>query len=101
MRLSLDWSTGPPMKTRHLLSPRSSKSRYSRGGTPTVSVSSPGDRFLADLARWASMPHGAAIPADERLRTAIELYSASFAESSRRARFLTLVMVLEVLSEDQ
>lgn len=70
-------------------------------GTPTVSVSSPGDRFLTDVTRWASMPHGAAISADERLRTAIELYSASFVESSRRARFLALVMVLEVLSEHQ
>lgn len=70
-------------------------------GTPTVSVSSPGDRFLADLAGWASVPHSAAVPSDERLRTAIELYSAAFAESSRRARFLTLVMVLEVLTDPE
>lgn len=70
-------------------------------GTPTVSVSSPGVQFLTEMAGWASRPFAAAVAADERLRTAIELYSGSFAESSRRARFLTLVMVLEVLTERQ
>jgi len=68
-------------------------------GTPTVSISNPGNSFLADLAYWVGDPRSALLSADERLRTAIELYSASFTESSRRARFLTLVMVLEVLTE--
>ena len=34
---------------------------------------------------------------DQRLETAFDLFSASYAESSERARFLTLVMVLESL----
>ena len=40
-----------------------------------------------------------ALQADEKLRTALELYGAFFTEGSQRARFLTLVMVLEALSE--
>jgi hypothetical protein len=57
----------------------------------------------ADIA--ASIEHGmraanpAALVDDPRLQTAMELYGAAQTESTGRARFITLMMVLEALAE--
>lgn len=43
--------------------------------------------------------HPVALLEDQKLQTALELYGAYFTESSARAKFISLVMVLEALAE--
>ena len=56
------------------------------------------DAVKKALSNGIASPQPAADAADERLATALDLYLSHFYESSIRARFLTLVTVLEVLA---
>jgi hypothetical protein len=67
-------------------------------GTATVTVSEPAARFLPCLAQSLENPATAHLFDDERLRTAIQLFSDSHREVSLRSRFLTYVIALEVLT---
>ena len=58
----------------------------------------PAQELLDQLAGRAVAPPALQLASDDRLQTAVELYSASFVESSKRARLLTLVMAMEVLA---
>ena len=59
------------------------------------------DQFYSRLAEGISIPHCAEIITDDKLKTALDLYAAYFYEHSANARFLTLVMALETLTDSQ
>ena len=59
------------------------------------------DQFYSRFAEGISIPHGTEIITDAKLKTALDLYAAYFYEHSANARFLTLVMALETLTDNQ
>ncbi len=58
----------------------------------------PATSALNSLIQGASFPGSDKLSADDRLNTALSLYSAHFTEQSAAARFLTLIMALEALA---
>jgi hypothetical protein len=67
-------------------------------GAPSVSVGTQAADFLGAFVEGAMAAHSDRLAADERVRTAIDLYSAYWQETSSNGRFLTLVMALEALT---
>lgn len=65
----------------------------------TVSTSIHAEDFAAALVEGLGFREPSALLVDQRLLTALDLYRAHFSEATPRARFLTLVMVLEALAE--
>jgi hypothetical protein len=64
-----------------------------------ASVSEPHELFGRPLVQALSSPSTEILYSDERLRTAVQLFSEAHREVSTRARFLTHVIALEVLTE--
>ncbi len=54
--------------------------------------------FLCQLAEYATSGKVEPLATNERLRTAVELYSASFIETSERTKLITLVMAIVELT---
>jgi hypothetical protein len=67
-------------------------------GAPSVQITTPASDFLAILVKGALEPNSHQLPVHERVRTAVDLYSAYWYEASPNARLLTLVMALEALT---
>jgi len=66
---------------------------------PTISAPFSGEEVFESIIEGISFDHGDKIIQDKKLKVAIELYGAYFTENSDNARFLTLVMALEVLTD--
>ena len=71
---------------------------FSVVGTPSIRVGIGAEDFRALLTDGMSHAGADKILRDDNLRTALDLYAAHFSEHSVKARFLTLVMALECLS---
>ncbi|EAQ95972.1 hypothetical protein [Congregibacter litoralis] len=69
-------------------------------GPATVTMGNTSTQFLEHI-RDALLRGGADARASESLRTALDLYAGFFSESSSNAKFLSLMMVLEVLAGDR
>jgi hypothetical protein len=69
-------------------------------GKPTIILQIKDQDIMVRLAEALNFPHAERICEDAKLQLGFEIYSSSFFESSRKARFLTLVMVLEALTPD-
>jgi hypothetical protein len=67
-------------------------------GDVSVAVSRGREQVAESLAHGLRQPGTASAYADERLKTAIELFSDSDRESSLRSKFVTLISALEVLA---
>jgi hypothetical protein len=78
--------------------PRGKTIRFLELGDVTVSVSTPASVALESLSLGLMNPQCTELAGDERLATALELYNEYFYETSARAKFLTLAMILEVLA---
>lgn len=72
---------------------------WSEGGVATVVTSTPAVEILRLLCEGVAFPRSEAVYNNEKLRLALELYATYFTEPSPRAKFLSLVMVLEALTE--
>jgi hypothetical protein len=72
--------------------------RFATVGDVSLSVSRGREQVAASLAEGLRQPGTASAYADERLKTAIELFSDSDRESSLRSKFVTLISALEVLA---
>jgi len=73
--------------------------RFMGIGDARATVTEPSSLFGVAFVRALSEPQTAILYLDERLRTAVQLFSDSHREVSGRSRFLTYVIALEVLSE--
>jgi hypothetical protein len=67
-------------------------------GDASLIVSRGREQVAASLAEGLRVPGTATVYGDERLKTAIELFSDSDRESSVRSKFVTLISALEVLA---
>lgn len=68
---------------------------------PNITAGPNIERFLPKLVEGISFPKSHEVYQDAKLQTALELYNAYFSDSSSSARFLTLVMALETLTETE
>lgn len=68
------------------------------GGKATMTVGVSAERFAATVAVGAEHEAAAVAVRRDRIRTALDLYVAHFAEHSKEAKLLTLVIALEVMS---
>lgn len=68
-----------------------------QGNAPIVSNAFPASRFADTLTRGSLNPHAEDLFSDSRIRTALDLFCASYFEDSPTARFLTLSVALEAL----
>jgi hypothetical protein len=67
---------------------------------PTVVISTPAEQVKEVILEGLSLA-GERSHVDERLRTAVDLYSAYYSETTSNARLITLVMALETLTTPQ
>jgi hypothetical protein len=67
-------------------------------GRPDVRITTPADQALVSVLKGFRTDAAAQLFADERVRTAVDLYSAALFEQSPAARLLTLSMAFEVLA---
>lgn len=67
-------------------------------GRPTIQITTPAQDALTTIAKGFDLENASELLADDRFRTAVDLYSAAYFEESPSARLLTMVMALEVLS---
>lgn len=69
------------------------------GGFETITTHFPLEEFVLDpLSEGVIFPASKAFAEDQKLTVALDLYGAYFTEKSSNARFLTLIMSLEVLA---
>lgn len=67
----------------------------------TITTHFPLEEFVLDpLTEGVMAPESKAFTSDQKLTVALDLYGAYFTEKSLNARFLTLIMALEVLAVD-
>lgn len=78
--------------------PSDKRLKFLAFGSATGTVTTPASLALPAFRRGLSLSNATMLTADEDLRTAMDLYVGHFYETSLRARFLTLVMVMEVLA---
>jgi hypothetical protein len=78
--------------------PSGKRLRWLTFGEARGIVQTHASRAIPTFAQALSNVHAAALIADEKFKTAIELFNAYFYEASLRARFLTIVMIFEVLA---
>ncbi|HOI73147.1 MAG TPA: HEPN domain-containing protein [Syntrophales bacterium] len=83
--------------TRPAVFPSNKKLSILTGYAPIGIAITPPSTMLTCIAEGLSFPHSDELINDNFLRLALELYRAYFTEASRNARFLTLIMALEVL----
>ena len=69
------------------------------GQPVTLRITTPVTDIIEYLVYGMTVPFPAGLCDDQRLLTALELYGAYYSENSERAKFITLVMVLEALAE--
>jgi hypothetical protein len=81
-----------------IIYPSDQKVRTLGMGEARLSVSTPANAAIPTLRNALGFPNAATIVADARFRTAMELYVDHFYETSPKARFLSLMTVLEVLA---
>jgi hypothetical protein len=78
--------------------PSGKRLRWLSFGEARGTVRTPATLAIPTFTQALSNVHAAALIADEKFKTAIELFNAYFYEASLRAKFLTVVMILEVLA---
>ncbi|MCI0559458.1 MAG: hypothetical protein MN733_13270 [Nitrososphaera sp.] len=79
---------------------RSDKKVLTITGRPaSVTQGLPVDRFVSTLTEGSDLPNPTKVVDNEKIKTASELYSLSHFMTSLRARFLTQITALEILSE--
>jgi hypothetical protein len=78
--------------------PSGKRLRWLTFGEASGIVQTQASRAIPTFTQALSNVHAAALIADEKFKTAIELFNAYFYEASLRARFLTVVMIFEVLA---
>jgi len=71
------------------------------GNDVTLLISTPEAAVVAAVSDGVVAARATALEDDPKLSVALDLYSAFFSESSANARFLTLVMALEALTQEQ
>ena len=84
--------------SRPAVYPTDKKLSIITAGEASVVIGTPASDVLQFLLEGISFPQSASVIAEPKLRLALELYGALFTEFSGNARFLTLVMALEVLA---
>ncbi|MDT8992654.1 HEPN domain-containing protein [Curvibacter sp. APW13] len=84
--------------SRPVVFPTEKQLRALTMGDATITVGTPAVRLFQLLDEHSRFSAPAKPLADSKLQVALELYSAYFSETSKNARFLTLVMALEALS---
>jgi hypothetical protein len=72
--------------------------RFIRGGSASLIAGAPISRVLAALAEGISLQRKS-VEDDPKLKTALDVFTAHWFETSASARFLTLIMSIEVLSQ--
>jgi hypothetical protein len=75
--------------------------RFASVGNPTVTIGTPAAMYFGAFLEGMQIGTMLQEAAPPRLRTALDLYAAHFTEASANARFLTLVMCLEALTDSR
>lgn len=84
--------------TRPAVYPTGKKFAVFRAGEPTVVITTQAEDFLRILGEGVSFQESDKVIENRKLQIALELYGAYFTEFTPNAKFLTLVMALEVLA---
>jgi hypothetical protein len=74
------------------------KIRFINAGNINVLIGKPFDQIFATMIEGVALANNSRIISDTKIKTALELYSAYYYESSANAKLLTLVMALETLT---
>ena len=68
---------------------------------PSITLPKPPNKTIDYIVEALKMPSPEHVPEDLNLKLALDLYNAFFRESSKNARFLTLIMALEALAPSE
>jgi hypothetical protein len=74
------------------------KIRFINAGNINVLIGTPVDQIFATLIEGVALANNSSLISDTKIKTALELYSSYYYESSANAKLLTLVMALETLT---